>query len=730
MINHRYGRLFKSDGTMMSTSSDEYADNTSNRAPDDRDSMARWAAASLVGDHLNNMQGHPVHDIDEQMLRDIGAEISIMDDPELNQSSALVNLNPSITRSAEDLFDRSDERGGKNTADRLLENGGQPEQESELVFEPDQEPALVLLTRSRFDDNLFSPPPLRSPSEPRRSPVRRDFPEYEDDEEDCRQLPSQYTLSSRIHSDDWSPFDSPLHSDDYEELAGQYLQSPDYGALPVTDEFMNAALRYRSLVSSQLEESMHRGTRLQPSKSMYPLAKDIFALSDLADTGSTSQFLPSVEHRMSENEVRSNVGSDVSVPAVGGDKPLTLPKPSTTGMRTASGRRVFSTLSENLPNSQQQQQQQQQVESVMDNGKNSVVVYDEEAAAQARAKTWAASTAYTFHEDSDDPPISATRKHPRSISSDSSSYASDDFKENLTAPSYRATKIKESPYYRLGRVRLSHAATTSGLRRRKIRPGGGGTSPVETTIKNAVARVPFGEIAVQRPPPSQSSVMFSRFRRASDRWRQRMMETSMEKILRPANRSAREVVNSSRGIVEHLPAFVWNNLDYVVGMACTIVVVGVVYVVVCSWMDDYGRDVIGLRTEIYECAKQTENYRATLQCLTSKRLPSVFSFLGVDTTWTTLHRYILIDLYLWSLIFLIVIAPAAVVFTGGSLIGLSIVLLLVVTASERGLRYLLRTTVRLMEKQLDEVKSMQGMVDGSDRTLFPRADRAVAVRRV
>ncbi|KAK9463722.1 uncharacterized protein V1516DRAFT_55944 [Lipomyces oligophaga] len=159
------------------------------------------------------------------------------------------------------------------------------------------------------------------------------------------------------------------------------------------------------------------------------------------------------------------------------------------------------------------------------------------------------------------------------------------------------------------------------------------------------------------------------------------------------------------------------NFDVVIGIACAIVIVGIVFVSTCSWIDSDGRDVMSLRTRIYECAADTGAYQPTLECVSGVRFPSLFPLAGVTVDHPYLHLWILSDLYMISLLIGFVGLPIGITAVFGFLMGVSCGAYLSLLVSERMLRWLLRITVQQVVNASNEGRKIGDLISGSDDEL-------------
>lgn len=117
------------------------------------------------------------------------------------------------------------------------------------------------------------------------------------------------------------------------------------------------------------------------------------------------------------------------------------------------------------------------------------------------------------------------------------------------------------------------------------------------------------------------------------------------------------------------------------------------------------------------CAVVSDSYEDTVFCLTSMHLASPFDMLGVTNDSQFLHRFILVDLYLWSLIIGFVSIPAITIVAGGAFLLFSLGVYGSLMITEKFIRWVLRTTIILYVEQIDEFKKISGMVKGTDDDL-------------
>lgn len=141
------------------------------------------------------------------------------------------------------------------------------------------------------------------------------------------------------------------------------------------------------------------------------------------------------------------------------------------------------------------------------------------------------------------------------------------------------------------------------LQNRKIRPGGAGIISKKSSVprlrtrtnvpilsRETVGKEKFEEL--QKVEAKRG--VYDTIRRVSAVWNEQMTEQSLAKILRAISAAVEgKQIKSAK-------EFLNDKMDILIGIATSTVVIGSVFVGVCSWVDGHGRDVIGLRSKIYQ----------------------------------------------------------------------------------------------------------------------------------
>ncbi|KAK9366308.1 hypothetical protein V1509DRAFT_630385 [Lipomyces kononenkoae] len=302
----------------------------------------------------------------------------------------------------------------------------------------------------------------------------------------------------------------------------------------------------------------------------------------------------------------------------------------------------------------------------------------------------------------------------RQLSASPSSATSDEEKENRSPVNVIS-----------GDISIDNS-TFRSLRNRRIRPGGGSavgpTTPfTAVTLKSDHLHSRENNILPSRPARSgqvknKEYAYISAIRRASDQWRQQLIDGSLARILQHA-RGAISVA-THRGRIQECKLWLSEYIDVVIGMTCTFVIVGATLVGVLSFVDDTGRDYFGIRTMTYECALKSTAYRDVHQCLVQVRLPSIFPLLGVTVSSPVLHWYIITDLYCLSVLSTFTIMPLLIVVTGLMFLSVGYGALAVLIMTERFLRGILGMTKQLMLEQIAAADTITDIIDGTDQKLF------------
>ncbi|KAK9324534.1 hypothetical protein V1517DRAFT_317297 [Lipomyces orientalis] len=372
--------------------------------------------------------------------------------------------------------------------------------------------------------------------------------------------------------------------------------------------------------------------------------------------------------------------------------------------RSSSGRQVFSTISIN----QTQDLLGRPAEDV--HGKISDGDGSDEQTPTTATKP---CLAISLPDDDHEPATVRIRSRNLSVSSSSSVSSADEDKENRS-PAILVTP-PPSPM---------HPATFGSLRNRRIRPGGGGvispTSPfADVTLKpiHLHSKEPiFLSSSAKSGGKDTESFHKGAMRRASDGWRQQLVDGSLARILKHATEAIN--VATQKDSIQELESWLSEYVDVVIGVSSTFVVVGAILVGALSFADDTGRDYFGVKTLTYNCALQATTYRDVHECLVHIRLPSIFPLLGVTASSSALHWFVITDLYFWAVLGCFASIPPLIAITGFALLCVAYGALVVLLASEKFLRWILGMTKRLMLEQMDVADVMTDIIDGTDEGLF------------
>ncbi|KAK9476469.1 hypothetical protein V1514DRAFT_322052 [Lipomyces japonicus] len=217
-------------------------------------------------------------------------------------------------------------------------------------------------------------------------------------------------------------------------------------------------------------------------------------------------------------------------------------------------------------------------------------------------------------------------------------------------------------------------------------------------------------------------------RRLSGAWRTGIVERSAQKIIEQSrvitdDRKRRherqhglnQRVDSSFTIMKQ---WYYENYDLIIAIGCFSVGIGIFFVAVCSWIDDLNRDVIGLRTLIFEYASLSESYQNTLQTLVGLPISSIFSIFGLQNDNTNLHIFILIDLYVWGLIGAFIGIPLMGLSILGLIILSGVIILGILNIQYLVLSFVVEWTIKLTLKDLDRGWNVIGVIDGTDAKLY------------
>ncbi|KAK9233976.1 hypothetical protein V1525DRAFT_414617 [Lipomyces kononenkoae] len=321
----------------------------------------------------------------------------------------------------------------------------------------------------------------------------------------------------------------------------------------------------------------------------------------------------------------------------------------------------------------------------------------------------------------------ATKPHlTESLSPDNETIVSTRLSASSSPTTSDEEKENRSPVILLSGDISMGSSTFGSLRNRRIRPGGGGaigpTSPFAAVTLKSVGPHSHERNSLSSPAArpgevkNKESAYMSAIRRASDHWRQQLIDGSLSRILQHAKGTISVTTHSDR--IHDLRVWLSEYIDVVTGLSSALVIVGAILVGVLSFVDDTGRDLFGVRTRIYECALQSTVYRDVHECLVLRRLPSIFPLFGITVSSPVLHWFILLDLYVWSVLAFCATAPILIVVSGLALLSVGYGALAVLILSERFLRWILGMTKRLMLEQIAAAGTIADIIDGTDQKLF------------
>ncbi|KAJ8098241.1 hypothetical protein POJ06DRAFT_258938 [Lipomyces tetrasporus] len=374
--------------------------------------------------------------------------------------------------------------------------------------------------------------------------------------------------------------------------------------------------------------------------------------------------------------------------------------------RSSSGRQVFSTISIN--------QNQDLLGRAAEDIHGAYGKIADGDGSDEQTPTTATKPCLAISPPDDDHEAATVRIRPRNLSVSSSSVSSaDEDKENQSP----AILVPPPPS-------PMHPASFGSLRNRRIRPGGGGvispTSPfADVTLKpiHLHSKEPiFLSSSAKSEGKETESFRRGAMRRASDGWRQQLVDGSLARILKHATDAIN--VATQKDSIQELESWLSEYVDVVIGVSSTFVVVGAILVGALSFTDDTGRDYFGVKTLTYKCALQATAYRDVHECLVHIRLPSIFPLLGVTASSSALHWFVITDLYFWAVFGCFVSIPPLIAVTGLALLSVAYGALVVLLTSEKFLRWILDTTKRLMLEQMDVADVITDIIDGTDEGLF------------
>ncbi|KAK9457551.1 hypothetical protein V1511DRAFT_493931 [Dipodascopsis uninucleata] len=267
--------------------------------------------------------------------------------------------------------------------------------------------------------------------------------------------------------------------------------------------------------------------------------------------------------------------------------------------------------------------------------------------------------------------------------------------------------------------------TPSQIRMRRIRPGAAGTigprnfdNRIKPDMKSLRLREHepiFSSVSTKQQNHDYRKHLRNDFRRSSFFWRQQMVDESLNLICRRiTSMYERTASNKNHGIFSEPRKWVIENFDVLLGVGCTVLGVGVIFITVCSWIDDFDQDIIGFRTTIDECVSVSDSYSSTLSCLTGLNLPSFVKHSGFGLDNRYIHKLVLLDLYSWGLVFAFIGLPTFLSALCFSILSIGGIILLCLMACEQILRCTLSTTRKLMSHQVEIVDNISNLAEGID----------------